>query len=40
MLKKEDLAFLKAISAARQSLALLRELRKALPAARRRGPLR
>ena len=30
MLKQEDLAFLKAISAARQSPALLRELRKAL----------
>jgi hypothetical protein len=32
MLKQEDLAFLKVISAARQSPALLRELRKALSA--------
>jgi hypothetical protein len=34
MLKQEDLAFLKAISAARQSPALLRELRKALVASK------
>jgi hypothetical protein len=34
MLKQEDLAFLKAISAARQSPALLRELRKALSASK------
>jgi hypothetical protein len=34
MLKQEDLAFLKAISAARQSPALLRELRKALAASK------
>jgi hypothetical protein len=34
MLKQEDVAFLKAISAARQSPALLRELRKALSASK------
>jgi hypothetical protein len=34
MLKQEDLAFLKAISAARQSPALLRELRKSLSASK------
>jgi hypothetical protein len=34
MLKQKDLAFLKAISAARQSPALLRELRKALSASK------
>jgi hypothetical protein len=34
MLKQEDLAILKAISAARQSPVLLRELRKALSASK------
>ena len=34
MLKQEDLPFLKAVSAARQSPALLRELRKALVASK------